>query len=656
MSQDYREFYADRGWRLIDLYSVQECQAGRCSAGENCRSPGKHPRFRNWMERAPRPKEVDLERSNLGLQTGRTSGLVVLDVDGTAGAASLQDLIEANGPLPPGPWAKTGSGGQHFYFEAPDGPVKTISGILPGLDVRGDGGLVVAAPSNHASGSKYELHNGAAPLPAAPDWLLSLLRGGRARFDVASYLKNAPVAVSGQGGHGVTIRVAAKLVRAGGIRSPQRFLQAIADWNRRCEPPWSEAELLHKFEDALERYLSEGRVTLPVDRNGRTINNQKTTHEIVHNDPITAGRVRLNEMGQVLEYDGERLDEPALLVLRSTIRDRYGLDTLGKDMLLEALVELGAKNTYSPVVDYLEGLRWDGQRRLDSVAEEVLGVEGPLAAAQVRKWMISAAARAFRPGVKVDHVLILQGPQGLGKSLFFDTLGRPWYSDTPIDVTSKDAWQALQKVWIYEWGELATSWTRREVNAVKGFVSSRSDVFRPPFERLTKEFPRRCVFGGSTNDTDFLFDTTGSRRWWVIECVGTKDNGIRTAEGARVLELDLAWLEANRDQLWAEATAAFRAGEHWTLPRELEADREAANQRFAPEDETYEKARSWIQSQRERSDYTGDIAYSFMAECLGVDTAKDMHTRRSLAKALTDEGFRKCQVRAEGKRKWLYRE
>jgi predicted P-loop ATPase len=219
-------------------------------------------------------------------------------------------------------------------------------------------------------------------------------------------------------------------------------------------------------------------------------------------------------------------------------------------------VHLVARDTIvHPVRDFLGLLTWDGTQRLSTWPVEYLKAEGPAAylAAIGRRFLISAVARIYQPGCQVDHVLVLEGPQGGGKSSTARILGiRPdWFTDGMPDFHSKDAALQMSGRWLVELAELAAM-RRSEVEVVKAFVSRPVDVFRPPYARRAVAVPRQCVFLATTNETTYLRDPTGNRRFWPIRCG----------------RIDLDGLLRDREQLWAEAVAAYRAGERWHLDRD----------------------------------------------------------------------------------------
>jgi putative DNA primase/helicase len=248
---------------------------------------------------------------------------------------------------------------------------------------------------------------------------------------------------------------------------------------------------------------------------------------------------------------------------------------VNRDVVVQDAVIVRAKQfSYHPIRDYLRGLTWDGKPRLDSWLSYYLGCEGN--AEYLRaigpRFLISAVARVMQPGCKADCVLVLEGPQGLGKSSaakIFAT--KAWFSDALPDLHSKDAAIQLQGRWIQELPELAAL-NRSEIEPIKAFTSRQTDIYRPPYGRNTVERPRHCVFIATTNLAEYLADETGGRRFWPVRC------------GKRI---DLEALQHDRDQLWSEARARFDGGEAWHLTQDLEelAVSQQSLRRLVPEHE-----------------------------------------------------------------------
>lgn len=229
----------------------------------------------------------------------------------------------------------------------------------------------------------------------------------------------------------------------------------------------------------------------------------------------------------------------------------------GKDVCGRAAGLVGRRNSYHPVRDWLDTLVWDGSKRLDTWLTKYLGaivpdgdVRSPDYYAKAGAWwLISAIARIYRPGCQADHVLLLEGQQGIGKSSALRILFRQHFSDTPLRIGDKDSYGNLRGVWCYELAEL-DSLNRAETSASKAFFTSTRDKYRPPYGKRDVISPRQVVFAGTVNHDQYLRDSTGNRRYWPVRC------GVMRLRGVDALEADV-------DQLFAEAKARFDAGDLW---------------------------------------------------------------------------------------------
>lgn len=231
----------------------------------------------------------------------------------------------------------------------------------------------------------------------------------------------------------------------------------------------------------------------------------------------------------------------------------------------EAVLMAAQAARFHPVREYLDALMWDQQPRVDGWLTRYMGaVDNAYTRAVGRYWLIAAVARAMRPPVKADCVMILEGLQGLGKSTALKILGGDWYSDTHFQLGEKDGYQQMAGVWICELSEL-DSFNKAESTRAKQFFASQDDRYRPPYGRRAVTFPRQCVFAGTTNQDSYLKDPTGNRRYWPIGCQ----------------RLDALELERDRDQLWAEAVELYQHGHRW-WPGDDEGDifRDEQEQRF----------------------------------------------------------------------------
>jgi predicted P-loop ATPase len=251
-------------------------------------------------------------------------------------------------------------------------------------------------------------------------------------------------------------------------------------------------------------------------------------------------------------------DETDELELGDWLSRAHWLPPMSRQTLEEAVSMVARRHRHHPAREYFESLRgtWDGEKRLGTWlarccrAEGVGAPDDPLQAylARVGTWVLMAiVARVLRPGCKFDYMLILEGGQGMGKSTLSRTLAVDWFADTGLVLGDKDSYQNLQGVLVYEWGEL-DSLTRAEVTKVKQFISSQKDRFRASFDRRPKDYPRQVVFIGTTNESHYLSDPTGNRRFWPVRVTR---------------QIDLDWLRANLQQMFAEALTYLDAGERY---------------------------------------------------------------------------------------------
>lgn len=244
----------------------------------------------------------------------------------------------------------------------------------------------------------------------------------------------------------------------------------------------------------------------------------------------------------------------------------YGIwsPTKFKDALLAVV---SAERLYHPIKEYFETLQWDGTERVDTLLIDYLGAEDtPYVRAVTRKTLAAAVARVYEPGIKFDSILVLNGPQGIGKSTLFTLLGKHWYSDSLsiTDMKDKTAAEKLQGYWILELGELA-GMKKVDVETMKSFVTRTDDKFRQSYGVVVESHPRSCIIVGSTNsEGGFLRDITGNRRFWPVHVSG---NGKFHP-----------WELTEVDQIWAEAIERYRAGEELYLKGRVAADAYAMQQ------------------------------------------------------------------------------
>ena len=302
----------------------------------------------------------------------------------------------------------------------------------------------------------------------------------------------------------------------------------------------------------------------------------------IENEPLLKGSIAYNEFSNRAvvinklpwrskdnKSDWSDIDDSGL---REFIEKYYGLSSTAK--CADALALSFEKHSYHPIKDYLNSLTWDSVKRIDTLFIDYLGAEDKVYIRTVtRKIIVAAVARVFVPGIKFDNMPVLSGPQGIGKSTLIKKLGKDWYSDSLTTVQGKEAYEQLQGVWMIEMGEMMAT-KKADIEATKHFLSKTEDIYRVAYGRRTSRFPRQCIFIGTTNDSEFLRDRTGNRRFWPVD-VGVAPHTKNVWEDLNKYEVD---------QIWAEAVELWKNKEPLHLNKEEE--KEAAQQQDSHSEES----------------------------------------------------------------------
>lgn len=700
-------YYASKfGWAVFPLHWIGA--GGQCSCKRpDCGNRGKHPLVgHGFLEATRDAAQIGAwwdawPAANIGIATGRASGLVVLDVDPrNGGEDSLEGLRLQHGALPPTVQSRTGGGGDHYLFAYPDIPVgsRIQSGkFAPGLDLKADGGYIVAPPSVHASGRAYAWEAssvpGEIPLAPAPAWLLAdraakpQAPAGPSGSLAESFLYRVFDAAGWLGQRIDSIRVAVRCPWAAdhttepGVRDTSTVLfaasgthtlgwfhcshshcagRSVQDVLGACPP--SAVAHAKREEDAARGALAaastkaqpsqekkpdenEWQSGLARSRTGEVKNTYGNLCLILRHEH--GARLTYNSMQLQPLLDGVALRDADVGRIREALERTWGIAPSDQNTGF-ALRQVAEERSFHPVQDYLSGLQWDGTLRIDRVVDEILHVERTeLSARMVRSWFVSAVARTLRPGCKVDTALVLVGPQGWRKSSFFSVLGGEWFADTAMDVSKKDGLMQLAAAWIYEWGEIENVTSRKEASEIKQFVTSPVDCFRPPWGRAVVFHPRSSVIVGSTNQDQFLNDPTGSRRYHVLRVLAPI-----TEAGPKGL------LAQWRDQLWAEAKEAFLGGYQWYLSREEDAVREREADAFVIEDALQAEIDAWLRTDTARRCLAGR-GHMTIGDVLGgalrLDPGRwDRSIQTRVGIALSRLGWRKRRVSDAGSRLWVW--
>ena len=307
----------------------------------------------------------------------------------------------------------------------------------------------------------------------------------------------------------------------------------------------------------------------------------------------------------------------------------------------DAIMAVAAKNKFHPVREYLDSLEWDGVPRIDTWLPTYCATDDtPFIRTIGAKWLISAVARAFVPGIKVDHMLILEGEQGLKKSTAMRVLGDPWFADELSAMGTKDASLELMGVWIMEIAELS-SVRKSEVYNLNAFITRTTDHFRPPYGRHVMDVLRQCVFAGTINPEGggYLLDSTGGRRFWPVKCNGP-------------LDTDGLWSVKN--QIWAEAKVRFDAGEKFYIQDpEVLAQAKSEQAARSTDDAIDSVISNWIEDRP----YT--LTETSIADVLsGIGIEKSKWTRTDQLRVsifLTKSGWSRFHKRVGQRFEWRYR-
>ena len=328
--------------------------------------------------------------------------------------------------------------------------------------------------------------------------------------------------------------------------------------------------VLERKEEAKQSFGEESddwAAQLDLTKNGGVANSLQNVLLILQNDPALQG-IMFNQLADNLEIrdggvpwkkQGRFWRDADDAQLEAYLANAYTEFT--KARILSAITKVADDRAYHPVKAYLQQLpAWDGVKRVDTLLVDYLDAsDTPYVRAVTRKTLCAAVQRVRHPGCKFDTVLVLCGPQGVGKSTLVHKLGRDWFSDSLnlADTKDKTAAEKLQGQWIIEIGELAGIGAAG-VKTLRSFISTQDDKYRASYGRRVSSHPRQCIMIGTTNSEEgYLNDTDGGRRFWPVNTPGGGLQG--------------PWelTEAEVDQIWAEVLTYVDAGEELILTGEV---------------------------------------------------------------------------------------
>lgn len=299
------------------------------------------------------------------------------------------------------------------------------------------------------------------------------------------------------------------------------------------------------------------RFQLPDVEDGKILQTPANYEAFIEHCEFGGNLLVFNDLTQKIEWNGRPYDDTCDVVWRKLFGDTFkGRDLVNEKKIRDAVEIVAHKHVYHPIKNYLEGLKWDGKQRAETLFIDWLGVEDTEMHREMTKiWLMAAVKRLYRPGTKFDNMIVLYGEQGNGKSTICQRLALDrYYAENP-DVTNKDGVDVLQNSWIMLMDEL-TGLSKKDMNAVKNFLTRTQDVVRLSYERHSKTFDRHVVFIGTTNEENFLRDYSSNdeRRYWILECKSTDRQKVFKGFTREIV-----------DQIWAETMTLYRQNEDVSL-------------------------------------------------------------------------------------------
>lgn len=439
--------------------------------------------------------------------------------------------------------------------------------------------------------------------------------------------------------------------------------QLLWEYALRCSPPYTEPDEIDKDWDFINKqaanpslrpeqiegcikawawreHKSEYPVTQLVERTLNLATDSSISEDIEPEIPKLAmlyrvverklgDKLRLNTLTKEIELEGEPIDHDEIELVFAL---KHNI-SLPHNNALAIAARLARIHSYSPVCQYLDRVadQYKDSTILDKLADRYFGTDVPLYNSHLRNTLVSAVARAYQPGCKVDSVLILQGAEGTFKSTFYKTLASPpWFDDSMNEMSDIDERRKLHTVWIVEWAEIEQILKKRNTGKIKAFITTTTDRIRNPYGRSVKAFHRPSIFVGTTNETEIFVDPNGNRRFWVVPVQK---------------RIDLERLLHERDAIWGAAVHLYRNKYKWYLSREEEEATKELREDFHSLDPWHEVVDSfvdnceWITLER------------ILSDCIQMDLERqNRESQLRIANILTKLGYKRgSRKRVENK-------
>lgn len=409
--------------------------------------------------------------------------------------------------------------------------------------------------------------------------------------------------------------------------------QAFIDWVTPRTQPYQTLTDLNKKNNIVlvpddDGFIPESERTLwdslglKCSSNGLPIINMNNALRILQGVPTMIDLIWFDEFHNKIFIDPKNPTEYSDLInLKLTVKFQrdFGLHRMTPENIYAAATIIAHHNRRNEVKEYFESITWDGVPRVNDFFSTHMGSKLTLyEQAAARNFWISMVARVYEPGCQMRNMIILEGEQDTGKSKALRTIGGKWYVDCLESIDSNNFFQVLQGKLIIEIGELS-SFRRAEMTRIKQVVSCQVDRFRAPYERISRDNYRTCVFVGSTNDENYFDDPSGSTRFWPI----------------KTTDINIDKIKQDRDQLFAESLKAYKDGETWhIMPESLTKQEQELRYRH---DEWEHIIATYLLHKNQIT--VSEVAH----ECLHLKESEyQMHTKR-IATVIRKMGW-KCQI------------
>lgn len=595
------------------------------------------------------------------------------------------------------PCVITGGGGRHWYLRKSPGKIRNELLDFPGIEFKSLGRQVVAAGSKHPNGTNYRWAEDSRPLPEAPEAPPALLaaitrpertanvsgESGELTLDEIKHCLSQLPVEEYRGKHDAWLEVLMACHAAS--RGSDEACEAFVEWST-SDPMYAEDADDHRYRwqtfdpdapggvragtlfhhviehggqlprpSAVEQFAdvdtpvepeqpyfpvfeTVGKTGVPKNSGMNAIEAIKALGLQPEWDVFSGRAVLRGDLGPVREMyptATEVWDENLMHALWHLCMVRWRFEP-DMSKLRDAIRAVAIKHPFNPVAEFLNGLEWDGVPRLDTWLTEFGGAKDtPYIRATGRMLLLAAVGRALVAGIKYDNMVVIEGPQGSGKSSLVKVLGgEAWTLEefSTKNPSSPDAIAALRGKWLVEMAELTTM-RKADSESLKAFLSVTEDRCRMPYERNVQDFPRRCVFIGTTNDAAYLRDTTGNRRFFPVA----------------LPKIDLDGLRRARNQLWAEARIEWEknpTAEGLQLPSHLWADAAAEQEERRLIDPVELALENWLWKNKDETQVsTQTLLFELFQKTPSTASAQDCARLRAL---MEKAGWESKQFRQGG--------